>query len=47
LWETTFTVPYKYNRLVLFRPWLFHSPGESFGDTLQSSRIVKTLFPGP
>lgn len=46
LWEKTFTIPYKYNRLVLFRPWLLHSPGPSFGDTLESSRIVQTLFFG-
>ncbi len=47
LWEKTFSVPYKYNRLVLFRPWLLHSPGPSFGDSLESSRIVQTLFLGP
>jgi hypothetical protein len=46
LWEKTLTVPYKYNRLVLFRPWLLHSPGPSFGDTLESSRIVQTIFLG-
>lgn len=46
LWEKTFTIPYKYNRLVLFRPWLLHSPGPAFGDTLESSRIVQTLFLG-
>lgn len=46
LWEKTFTVPYKYNRLVLFRPWLLHSPGPSFGDTLETSRKVQTLFLG-
>jgi len=46
LWEKTFTVPYKYNRLVLFRPWLLHSPGPSFGDTLETSRKVQTIFLG-
>lgn len=46
LWEKTLIVPYKYNRLVLFRPWLLHSPGPSFGDTLESSRIVQTIFLG-
>jgi hypothetical protein len=45
-WEKTLAVPYKYNRLVLFRPWLFHSPGDAWGDTLESSRIVQTLFLG-
>lgn len=46
LWEKTFTIPYKYNRLVLFRPWMLHSPGPAFGDTLQNSRIVQTIFLG-
>jgi len=46
LWEKTFTVPYKYNRLVLFRPWLLHSPGPAFGDTLETSRKIQTLFLG-
>ncbi len=46
LWKKTFSIPYKYNRLVLFRPWLLHSPGPSFGDSLDNSRIVQTLFMG-
>lgn len=46
LWEKTFSVPYKYNRLVLFRPWLLHSPGPAFGDTLANSRKVQTIFLG-
>ncbi len=46
LWEKTFTVPYKYNRLVLFRPWMLHSPGPAFGHSLESSRIIQTLFLG-
>ena len=46
LWECTMTIPYKYNRLVLFRPWLLHSPGTAFGDTLENCRKVQTLFLG-
>ena len=46
LWEKTFSIPYKYNRLVLFRPWLLHSPGPSFGDSLETSRKVQTIFLG-
>jgi hypothetical protein len=45
-WEKTLAVPYRYNRLVLFRPWLFHSPGVAWGNTLQTSRIVQTIFLG-
>lgn len=46
LWKKTFTVPYKFNRLVLFRPWVFHAPGPAFGDTLNTARVVQTLFLG-
>lgn len=43
-WDRTMAIPYKYNRLVLFRPWLFHSPGKAFGDTIENSRLVQTFF---
>lgn len=44
LWEKTFQVPYRYNRLVLFRPWMFHSPGPAFGNSLETARSIQTLF---
>lgn len=47
LWEKVWSVPYRYNRLVLFRPWLFHSPGPGFGDTLDTSRVIQTFFLSP
>jgi hypothetical protein len=43
-WDKTLSIPYKYNRLVLFRPWMFHSPGQAFGDDKKNSRIVQTFF---
>lgn len=46
LWEQTLHVPYKYNRLVLFRPWMFHSPGKNFGNTKENCRIIQTFFLG-
>ncbi len=46
LWEKTLSIPYKYNRLVLFRPWLLHSPGPAFGNTIENSRKVQTIFLG-
>ncbi|MEQ8955881.1 MAG: DUF6445 family protein [Pseudomonadales bacterium] len=46
LWEKTLSIPYKYNRLILFRPWLLHSPGPAFGDTLENCRVIQTLFLG-
>ena len=44
LWEKTLSVPYRFNRLVLFRPWQFHSHGPAFGDSLESARKVQTLY---
>lgn len=45
-WIRTLTIPFKYNRLVLIRPWLFHSPGVAFGDTLENSRLIQLFFLG-
>lgn len=47
LWEKTLEVPYKYNRLVMFRPWMFHSPGKNFGDKKENCRVLQTFFLGP
>lgn len=46
-WDKTLAVPYKYNRLVMFRPWMFHSPGPEFGDTIETARLVQTFFFSP
>jgi len=43
-WELTTHIPMKYNRLVLFRPWLFHNAGPSFGTSLENGRLVYPLF---
>lgn len=43
-WIKTFTVPIKYNRLVLFRPWLFHSSGVQFGTNFNNCRLIQTIF---
>lgn len=47
LWDKVMTIPYKYNRLVLFRPWLFHSPGPGFGNSIDNSRLIQTFFLSP
>lgn len=47
LWTRTLTIPFKYNRLVLFRPWLFHSPGAAFGNTFEDCRLIQTFFLSP
>ncbi len=43
-WEMTMRVPMRFNRLVLLRPWLWHTAGESFGDTLENGRLVYLMF---
>lgn len=43
-WEMTQRVPMRFNRLVLLRPWLWHTAGENFGDTLENGRLVYLMF---
>ena len=43
-WEMTMRVPMRFNRLVLLRPWLWHTAGENFGDTLENGRFVYLMF---
>ena len=44
LWTETLYMPAKFNRLILFRPWLFHSPGRAFGDTVENCRLIQLFF---
>lgn len=44
LWEKTWSIPYRFNRLVLFRPWQFHSYGPAFGESLASARKEQMLY---
>jgi hypothetical protein len=43
-WERRMNVPIKYNRLVLFRPWLFHSSGIQFGTNKYDCRLIQLVF---
>lgn len=43
-WERVLRVPMRFNRLVLFRPWFWHSAGPGFGDCLENGRLVYLLF---
>jgi hypothetical protein len=43
-WEPTMQVPMRFNRLVLLRPWLWHTAGKAFGDTPESARLVYLMF---
>jgi hypothetical protein len=43
-WERTMQVPMRFNRLLLLRPWLWHTAGPAFGDTLENGRLVYLMF---
>ena len=43
-WEHIMQVPMKYNRLLLLRPWLWHTAGPGFGNTLENGRMVFLMF---
>lgn len=43
-WEHLMQVPMRFNRLVLFRPWLWHNAGPGFGSNMENGRLIHTLF---
>jgi hypothetical protein len=43
-WEKTMTVPMRFNRLILFSPWLFHNAAPGFGDSRETGRLVHLMF---
>lgn len=43
-WERTMRVPMRFNRLILFSPWMFHNAGPAFGDRPESGRLVHLMF---
>lgn len=43
-WEKSFTAPMRYNRLILFSPWLFHDAASGFGDRPDNGRLVHLMF---
>jgi hypothetical protein len=43
-WEHTMTVPMRFNRLVLLRPWLWHTSGPGFGNSVENGRLVYLMF---
>lgn len=45
-WEKTFTAPMRFNRLILFSPWMFHNSGAGFGTTPENGRLVHLMFFG-
>ena len=43
-WAHVMNLPMRFNRLVLFRPWLYHNAGPSFGDSFDNGRLIYPLF---
>lgn len=43
-WELLTCLSMRFNRLVLMRPWMWHTAGPSFGDSLDNGRLVQLFF---
>jgi Family of unknown function (DUF6445) len=43
-WERSFVAPMRFNRLILFSPWMFHNAAPGFGDRAENGRLIQTLF---
>jgi hypothetical protein len=43
-WALTMRVPMRFNRLILFSPWMFHNSGAAFGKTPEEGRLVNLMF---
>jgi hypothetical protein len=43
-WEKSFTVPMRFNRLILFSPWMFHNSARGFGSNPDNGRLVHLMF---
>jgi len=42
-WEHVRRVPMKFNRCVLYRPWLWHNASPGFGDRPENGRLIYVL----
>ena len=43
-WELTYTVPMRFNRLVLLQPHYWHTSGAGFGDNVENGRLIYLMF---
>jgi len=46
-WERSFTAPMRFNRLILFSPWMFHNSAPGFGTGVEDGRLVYLMFFAP
>ena len=43
-WEKCFTAPMRFNRLILFSPWMFHNSAPGFGTGIDDGRLAYLMF---
>lgn len=43
IWEHLMTVPMRFNRLIIYRPWMWHSAGAAFGGCRESGRLIQLV----
>ena len=43
-WEKCFTAPMRFNRLILFSPWMFHNSAPGFGTGPDDGRLAYLMF---
>ncbi len=42
-WQHLMTLPMRFNRLILYRPWSWHSADEAFGSGLDDGRLIQLV----
>ena len=42
-WDQLMTVPLRFNRLILYRPWMWHSAAPGFGESAETGRLIQVL----
>lgn len=43
-WELVRHVPMRFNRMIVFRPWLWHNARPGFGDSVENGRLIYVMF---
>ncbi len=42
-WERIMSVPMRFNRLILYRPWVWHSAEPGFGESPERARLIQLV----